>query len=172
MKQQRQDAAPARQSTQREPVILFTISNALFGIAAASIHEIRSTDSLSGTAAELENSPISKVTHIFERGGKLFYVIRGSEHFGLKTTRPGIILMIRAARVAVLADSIQNMSEIHELYPLPAAFQCEEREWYRGLAYLQDRVIPIVNPNGFLTAEELRRLDATSQSLAVETAKE
>lgn len=172
MIQQRQDTAPARQSAQREPIILFTISNALFGIAAASIHEIRSTDSLSGTAAALDNSPVSKVTHIFERGGKLFYVIRGSEHFGLKTTRPGVILMIREARVAVLADSIQNMSEIRELYPLPTAFQREEREWYRGLAYLQDRVIPIVNPNGFLTAEELRKLDSVSQSIAVETVKE
>jgi chemotaxis signal transduction protein len=152
----------------REPVILFSISKVLFGIAAASIHEIRSTDSLSGTAVQLDPTPVAKVTHLFERGRKLFFVIHGSDHFGLRMTRPGIILMLRDAPVAVLADSIENMTEISELHPLPAAFQGEERNWYRGLAYLQDRVIPILDPGGFLTAGELEKLNAAARLATVD----
>lgn len=75
--------------------------------------------------------------------------------------------MIRDAPVAVLADSIENMTEISELYPLPAAFRGDERNWYRGLAYLQDRVIPILNPSGFLTGGELERLNAAARLATV-----
>jgi chemotaxis signal transduction protein len=161
------ELSPQTRRQRREPVILFSISKALFGIAAASIHEIRSTDSLSGTAVQLDPTPVARVTHIFERGRKLFFVIHGSDHFGLRMTRPGIILMIRDAPVAVLADSIENMTEISELYPLPEAFQGDERNWYRGLAYVQDRVVPILNPSGFLTSEELEKLDAAARLATV-----
>ena len=75
--------------------------------------------------------------------------------------------MIRDAPVAVLADSIENMTEISELYPLPGAFQGDERNWYRGLAYVQDRVVPILNPGGFLTSDELEKLNAAARLATV-----
>ncbi|MFZ3382104.1 MAG: hypothetical protein WA193_20895, partial [Candidatus Acidiferrales bacterium] len=56
------------------------------------------------------------------------------------------------------------------VYALPQGFQGEERRWYRGLAYLEDRVIPVINPAGFLTAEEFGRLDSASKA-AVERAE-
>jgi hypothetical protein len=50
------------------------------------------------------------------------------------------------------------------VYALPLGFQGEERQWYRGLTYLEDRVIPVINPAGFLTPEEFSRLDIASKA--------
>jgi chemotaxis signal transduction protein len=52
------------------------------------------------------------------------------------------------------------MTELPSVYDLPLAFSGEERRWYRGLAQLDDHVIPVVDPRGFLTAEEFRRLES------------
>ncbi len=41
------------------------------------------------------------------------------------------------------------------LQAFPGAFCHEERDWYRGLTVLDQNVIPVVNPAGFLTAEEI-----------------
>ena len=59
-------------------------------------------------------------------------------------------------------DRIERMSDISAVYPLPRAFTGAERRWYRGLAYLDDHVLPVVAPTGFLTAEEFKRLDEQS----------
>jgi chemotaxis signal transduction protein len=64
-------------------------------------------------------------------------------------------------RIAVLVDRIERMAEIAAIHPLPHAFSGRERVWYRGLAYLDDQVIPVMNPKGFLTAEEFQQLDRT-----------
>jgi hypothetical protein len=80
-------------------------------------------------------------------------------HFGLDVTRPTLVLMLRQLRTAVLVDRIERMAEISALHPLPRAFIGDERNWYRGLAYLDDLVIPVIRPAGFLAAEEFERLD-------------
>jgi hypothetical protein len=41
------------------------------------------------------------------------------------------------------------------------AFCHEERTWYRGLTALDQTVVPVVKPDGFLTPEELFLLDAS-----------
>ena len=57
------------------------------------------------------------------------------------------------------------------LQALPAAFCHEERVWYRGLTVLDQSVIPVVSPEGFLTADELFLLDAlVSRMVVPETA--
>jgi hypothetical protein len=48
------------------------------------------------------------------------------------------------------------------LQALPGAFCHEEREWYRGLTVLDQNVIPVVNPFGFLTTEEISLLDSVT----------
>jgi hypothetical protein len=53
------------------------------------------------------------------------------------------------------------------LQALPNAFCHEERLWYRGLTVLEQNVIPVVNPSGFLNADELFQLDAAASRLAV-----
>ena len=51
-----------------------------------------------------------------------------------------------------------------QLQALPGAFCNEERVWYRGLTVLEQNVIPVVDPAGFLTKDELFLLDAATGS--------
>ena len=53
------------------------------------------------------------------------------------------------------------------LQALPAAFCHEERVWYRGLTVLDQNVIPVVTPEGFLTTDELFLLDALVSRMGV-----
>jgi hypothetical protein len=58
-------------------------------------------------------------------------------------------------------DGIDKMATMTRLQSLPLAYCHEERAWYRGLTAIDQNVIPVVNPEGFLTAEELALLDAS-----------
>ncbi|MFZ0886577.1 MAG: hypothetical protein WAN14_24455, partial [Candidatus Acidiferrales bacterium] len=55
---------------------------------------------------------------------------------------------------------------------LPEGFHGEEQQWYRGLVYLEDRVIPVINPGGFLTPQEFGRLDIASKATLARTEME
>ena len=163
------DAAKPRRARASEAVILFCIANQTFAIAADAVQEIRSTDSLGGTAIEIEQAEVPKVRHLVERARRTYYVVSGCAHFGLRVTRPTLVLILRQIRAAVLVDSIERMADIATVHPLPRGFQGDERKWYRGLTYLEDRVIPVINPGGFLTVEEFARLDqAAAESIATQ----
>jgi chemotaxis signal transduction protein len=142
-----------------EPVILFSVAHQTFAIAAESVQEIRSTDSFAGAAVDFEQSEVAKVRHTVERAHRTYYVVNAGVHFSLPVTRPTLVLILRQLRAAVLVDRIERMTEITTLYPLPRGFSGEERRWYRGLAYLDDLVFPVIQPTGFLTADEFERLD-------------
>ena len=142
-----------------EAVILFCVANQMFAIAAESVQEIRSTDSLAGAANEIDQQAVPKVRHILEWGRRTCYVVNAGVHFNLPVTRPTLVLILRRMRLAVLVDRIDRMTEIPAVYPLPQAFAGKECRWYRGLAYTDDSVIPVVEPSGFLSAEEFRVLD-------------
>jgi hypothetical protein len=60
------------------------------------------------------------------------------------------------------------MTDIFTVHPLPRAFAGQERRWYRGLTYLDDHVIPVIQPNGFLTPDEFDRLDRAAMAIAAE----
>jgi len=149
---------PARRG-KPEAVILFWVASQMFAIAAESVQEIRSTDSLAGAANEVEQAFLPKVRHTLEWGRRLCYVVNAGAHFDLPVTRPTLVLILRRARIAVLVDRIDRMTEIPAVYALPEAFTGEERQWYRGLTYLDDSVIPVVEPSGFLSAGEMAALD-------------
>ena len=68
-----------------------------------------------------------------------------------------------AASAAAIA--MEKMTTMTRLQALPQAFCHEEREWYRGLTVLDQNVIPVVNPQGFLTEHELLQLDAAAGAL-------
>lgn len=148
-----------------EQVILFSIAHQTFAVAAESVQEIRSTDSLAGAATELDYRGVAKVSHMVERARRTYFVVNGCAHFRLPVSRPLLALILRDFRVAVLVDAIERMAEIPAVYPLPRAFAGEERSWYRGLAYIEDHVIPVVHPGGFLTRDELERLDRAVREL-------
>jgi chemotaxis signal transduction protein len=148
-----------RRAHEPERVILFYVSGQIFAISAEAVQEIRSTDSLAGSAIEIENSELPKVRHTFERGRQTYYVVNACLHFHLPVERPALVLILRQQRVAVLVDRIDRMAEILAVYALPDAFAGEERRWYRGLTYLDDTVIPVIDPAGFVSAEEFGSLD-------------
>ncbi|HXQ25657.1 MAG TPA: chemotaxis protein CheW [Candidatus Acidoferrales bacterium] len=166
MKPADEQNAKSRRSRGPETVILFIVAHQMFAIAADSVQELRSTDSLSGAAIEIEQADLPKVRHIIERSRQTYYVVNAGAHFHLPVTRPSLVLILRQLRAAVLVDSIDRMAEISRVYPLPQAFTGEERRWYRGLAYLDDMVIPVVQPGGFLSPEEFQRLDRITKASA------
>ncbi len=149
----------ARHVRAKESAILFSISGLPFAIASAAVHEIRSADSLAGSAMEIAQSGVTKVKHLVHRGNRSYFVVNGCAHFGLKTARPTLVLILRDSPVAILVDKIERMADIAAPHPLPLAFQGEERRWYRGLSYSDDVIVPVVNPAGFLTRHELRALE-------------
>jgi len=162
------DAPRPRQFRAAEPVILFTVSRQSFAIAADAVQEIRSTDSIAGAAAEFHLEQVPKVRHTFQRGHRQYYVVNACTHFGLRISRPTLVLILRQLRAAVLVDRIERMTELSAIYDLPRAFSGEETRWYRGLAYLDDHVIPVCDPRGFLSPGEFRLLDDAPQSVAMQ----
>jgi chemotaxis signal transduction protein len=165
MKIAAQEPTKSRRTRRSEAVILFTVANQLFAIAADSVQEIRSTDSL-GAAMEIEQQEIAKVRHTIERNHRTYFVVNACVHFGLRIARPTLVLILRQVRVAVLVDKIERMTEVSAIHSLPHAFVGAECQWYRGLAYIEDQVIPVINPLGFLTGNEFQRLDGSMADAA------
>ena len=151
-----QKTLPAR----AEQIILFRTSNQIFAISSASVQEVRSVDSLAGAAVEVNEPRLQKVRHAIYRGDRNLYVVNASLHFGLRPTPAALIFLLRKSPVALLVDGIEKMTTMTRLQALPGAFCHEERVWYRGLTVLDQNVIPVVSPAGFLSAEELSHLDA------------
>ena len=148
--------------TRSEDVILFDVGEMRFAIAARDVDEIRNME---GMTARHSLSRVPKVKSTLSRtkgaAEQTFYIVDSCAHFGVKDSSPTRLLVLRDHPVAILADAIDRMRQISILHALPRAYQGAERNWYRGLAVLDGRVIPMVEPNSFLTAEELRALAAT-----------
>jgi chemotaxis signal transduction protein len=154
-----------RDGRRREQVAVFSIAEYSFVISAASVQEIRNTDSLGGTVVELDHPVLRKVRHIVERDARSYYVVSGYEHFHLPPSRPTTVLILRDAPVAVLVDRIEEMAEMRVLLALPQSFRGEERTWYRGLTVLDRKVLPVTNPLGFLTTRELQQIEEQNPGL-------
>jgi chemotaxis signal transduction protein len=151
-----QKAPPLR----AEQVILFRISGQLFAISSASVQEVRSVDTLAGSAKEIPDGGLRKVRHVVQRGEHTLYVVNGALHFGLPPSPAALVFVLRRTRTALLIDGIDRMTSITRLQALPQAFCHEERNWYRGLAAIDQAVIPVIKPEGFLTPDELFALDS------------
>ena len=151
-------APPARS----EQIILFRVSGHIFAVSSASVQEVRGVDSLSGVAREISQPQpgLRKVKHFVRRGEYSVYVVNAAMHFGLPPAPPALVFVLRGARTALLIDGIEKMTSMTRLQALPLAFCHEERAWYRGLTALDQTVVPVVKPDGFLTPDELFMLDA------------
>lgn len=155
-------SAPAAKPLRTEQIILFRSSSQIFAISSGSVQEVRSVDSLAGAATEIIEPNVNKVRHAIRRSDRNLYVVNVALHFGLPPSAATLIFLLRKSRVALLIDGIEKMTTMTILQALPNAFCHEERQWYRGLTVLDQSVIPVVNPEGFLTREELSSLDAGS----------
>jgi chemotaxis signal transduction protein len=147
-----------------EQIILFRVGGQLLAISSASVQEVRSVDSLAGAAAEIKNSGLQKVRHLLLRGEQRLFVVNGTIHFGLPLIPGTLVFILRQTRTALLIDGIEKMTNMTHLQSLPLAFCADERHWYRGLTALDQTVVPVVNPEGFLTDQEISVLEA-SQAL-------
>jgi chemotaxis signal transduction protein len=153
--------APAKpQSVRTEQIILFRISGQLLAVSSASVQEVRSVDTLAGAAKEIAQAGLRKVRHIVQRGEHSLYVVNGAMHFGLPASPAALVFVLRRTRTALLVDGIEKMTTMTRLQALPQAFCNEERAWYRGLTALDQTVVPVVKPEGFLTPDELLLLDS------------
>ena len=152
-------AAHKSHPVRTEQIILFRASSQIFAISSASVQEVRSVDSLAGAAIDVNEPSLPKVRHAIRRGDRNLYVVNAALHFGLRPTPASLIFLLRQSCVALLVDGIEKMTTITRLQALPGAFCHEERDWYRGLTVLEQNVIPVVNPAGFLTADEISLLD-------------
>jgi len=154
-------AMPAKCKPQRiEQIILFRISGQTFAISSASVQEVRSADSFSGATREINAPGVSKVREALPREGQALFLVDGADHFGLPASEAVLVFVLRKTRTALLIDAIEKMTTMNRLQALPLSFCHEERQWYRGLTALDQAVVPVVQPDGFLSSEELQRLDA------------
>ncbi|MGH9711182.1 MAG: chemotaxis protein CheW [Blastocatellia bacterium] len=161
-----------RRHGRTEAVILFAVSGQTFAIAASAIDEIRSTDSFSSTASEIVVTGMPKVRHRVRRGRKWCYVVNACAHFDLPVSRPTLVLVLHNSRVAVLVDQIDRIETISRLMVVPRSFSGPERTWYRGLTLIDESVVPVLSPFGFLTDSEIAQLDAHDGSAAISVQSE
>jgi chemotaxis signal transduction protein len=154
---------PAREKTHQprtEQIILFRVSGQIFAISSAAVQEVRSVDNIAGMARELPESHLHKVRHSIRRGDRTQYIVNAALHFGLQPQPASLVFFLRRTRTALLIDGIEKMTTMSRLQSLSLAFQGEERNWYRGLTTLDQAVVPVVHPEGFLSLEELTILEA------------
>ena len=143
-----------------EQIILFRIGEQLFALSSSSVQEVRSADSLSGGAHEISAPGIDKVRQFVRRGANTLFLVSGAAHFGLSAPDGILAFVLRNTRTALLVDSIERMTAMTRLQALPLSFCHEERQWYRGITALDQTVVPVVRPEGFLSDDELMMLDA------------
>jgi chemotaxis signal transduction protein len=157
---------PAEKSQQprTEQIILFRVSGQTFAISSASVQEVRSVDNIAGMARDLPESHLKKVRHSIRRGDRTLYIVNAAIHFGLQPQPASLVFFLRRTRTALLIDGIEKMTTMTRLQALSHAFQGEERNWYRGLTALDQAVVPVVHPEGFLSLEELTLLETAQTS--------
>lgn len=160
-------AAPAKASPARsEQIIVFRVCGQLFAVSSASVQEVRSKDSLSGASVEISAPGLRKVRHVVRRGDRSLFIVNAAVHFDLPFSPGTLIFVLRKTRTALLVDGIEKMTAMTRLQALPQSFWHEERSWYRGLTAIDQNVIPVVSPEGFLSSEDLALLDANMPPLA------
>jgi chemotaxis signal transduction protein len=137
-----------------EPVILFAIGDNSFAISANAVEEIRNLTGLAPCRAGFAFPSLGKIKFTLERNAKMYLVVDSNFHFRMLPSNSTRLLVLRHAPVAVLVDRIDRMMEIAVVHRLPKAFVGKERNWYRGLAVIQDQIVPLVKPESFLTKAE------------------
>jgi chemotaxis signal transduction protein len=137
---------------------LFSVADCVFAIAARAVDEIREIRDLKEFS-----SRVTKVKHTIDRQGHCYFVVDAASHFRTNSRNACRLMILRHAPIAVMVDAIDRMQEIKSIHQLPPAFSGEERTWYRGLTLIKGRVVPVVNPESFLSKAEVTLLNAALQ---------
>lgn len=144
----------------REDVILFAVGPHTFAIGAKAVEKIENIDELRSVKLSAALPKLAKVKHTLDRNDKTYFVIDASSHLLMLPSHTARVLLLRGSSTAVAVDSIDRIAEISAIHPLPHAFIGEERGWYRGVALIQDVVVPVVNAEAFLSAGDLKLVQA------------
>ncbi len=144
----------------QEGVILFTVGEFKFAVAAGAVKEIRGMEGLHAFTLGGISARIGKLKYTLERDGATYFVVDAGVHFNLPASSPARVMVLRNSTTAVLVDSTDRMTEISVLHALPRAFRSDERDWYRGLAVVGGEVVPVVNTGAFLSKNEQEILGA------------
>ncbi len=146
----------------RETVVLFTVGEARFAIAASAVKEI--CDLAAVTLLDL-GAPrhTGAVRQMLRRKREQRLVVDARIFFGLGGDVQHVLLL-RHEGVAVLVGGVDRMQEIATLYRLPSAFHGKECQWYRGLALLPEGVVPVVQPESLV--KEVVRAKRAEKAIA------
>jgi chemotaxis signal transduction protein len=145
----RANAAPARRG---EAVVIFRACGQRFIISSAEIAEVRDLPpGASGrlprviaTRGNLRQLPVVAADSIF--GARSVAGSPAEAAVASAGVAPLLQLLVLAHRgVAVVIERIEGVTELREMVALPRAFHGPERRWYRGLALLEGRILPVVN---------------------------
>ena len=149
---------------------MFSVGALRFAIAASAVDEIRNLDGLVPHACGPQ-SRTAKVQFTLVRKKKSIntnYVVSSALHFGIESSPPSRVLVLRNHPVALLVDNIDRMRQIGQVLPMPHAFRGIERQWYRGLTIVDGMVIPVIEPTSILREAELDALsEAKIKAVAV-----
>ena len=137
------------------PVILFNIGETKFALDASEVDEIRTLEGLAPFTPVRGPSRLAKVKYTIQRQGATYFVVDAGMPFGILSAKPTRVMLLRNSLTAVLVDSIDRMSELSSIKPLPLAFTGSERNWYLGLGLRNEEVLPLVNASVFLTKAEI-----------------
>ncbi len=146
--------------TPGQQVILFVVGECMFAIPASAVTEIQGLQELKPVGPGV--SRFGKVRHTIVRDGRRFWVVDANIHFQILPTMSSRVLMMAETPVAFKVDAIVRMAEIGKVLELPHSFRGDERNWYTGLALIEGKVVPVVNPQAFLSHHELTALETAT----------
>lgn len=150
-----------------EDVIIFTVADTRFAIAANAVDEIRNMEGLVAHKSGFEHR-LAKVKFTLVREKKdrerTYFVVDAGAHFRSSDSKPSRVLVMRNSSVALMVDGIDRMMQISAVINMPLAFAGEEKHWYRGLAVMDGKVVPVVNPECFLNKGEMAVLEAKARA--------
>jgi chemotaxis signal transduction protein len=152
---------------QLEDVIIFNVAETRFAIAANAVDEIRNMDGLVAHKSGFEHR-LAKVKFTLVREKKdrekIYFVVDAGAHFRSSASKPSRVLVMRNSSVALMVDGIDRMMQISAVINMPHAFAGDERTWYRGLAVMDGKVVPVINPDCFLNKGEMAVLEAKARA--------
>jgi len=139
---------------------MFAVGGYTLAIAAHAVEEIRNTAGVKPLPPGTASGRLAKFKGVLERDHKRYFVVDSNLHFRLFPSKAARLLVLRGSAAAVLVDHTDRIIEIGAVHALPRAFQGEERQWYRGLAMIDERVVPVVDPGAFMSKPEYTVLQA------------
>lgn len=143
--------------------LLVSVQQFRFALPAEAIEEVRSRESVQ--RCEFSEPLLKKICGTVSRAGEAHFVVDPSIYFDIDASRLSHVVLFRSRAAALLVDEVDRMHSATQL-ALPEIFRGAERNWYSGLAQLDGRVVPVVDPENLISAVEFTLLRRALSQLA------